>query len=140
MYRTSRYLLIISILTILIIALTACAAGSNNLSGTQWRLTELNGSVPLETAEPIALNFTSADQAGGNSGCNSYSGSYRIAGSNVSFGALVSTERACLDQGMMTQEAALYQALSAVTAYELRNDQLILMDSTGTVTLRFARM
>lgn len=140
MYRTSRFMLICSILTILIIALTACAAGGNNLSGTQWRLTELNGRVPLGAAEPIALNFTSTDQASGNSGCNSYSGSYRAAGSNLTFSALVSTERACLDQGMMTQEAALYQALSAVATYELRNDQLILMDSNGTVTLRFARI
>lgn len=139
MRRMSHALLIAGILTMLIVALTACAAG-NDLAGTNWRLTELNGRAPLASAEPITLSFTSADQAGGNSGCNSYGGSYRVAGSNLTFGALASTKRACTEPGLMTQEAAFLQALGAVTTYELSNDQLALKDSNGAVVLRFARM
>lgn len=139
MHQTKHILLTFSILTMLIVTLTACATG-NDLAGTQWRLTELNGRAPLAAGDPITLGFESADQAGGNSGCNSYGGSYRIAGSNLTFGALASTKRACAEAGLMAQEAALLQALGAVITYELSNGQLTLKDSSGAVVLRFARM
>ncbi len=139
MRQTTHILLTFGILTMLIMTLTACAAG-NDLAGTQWQLTELNGSAPLASAEPITLSFTSADQAGGNTGCNSYRGSYRVAGSSLTFGPLASTRRACVDPGLMTQEAAFLQALGAVTTYELSTGQLVLKDGSGTVTLRFTRM
>lgn len=139
MHQTKHILLTISILTMLSMTLAACAAG-NDLAGTQWRLTELNGRAPLASVEPITLSFTSADQAGGNSGCNSYGGSYRVASSSLTFGALASTKRACADQGMMTQEATFLQALGAVTSYDLSDGQLALQDSAGAVVLRFAQV
>lgn len=140
MYQVRHSVRIVGILTMLIFTLTACAAGSNDLAGTQWRLTELNGRAPLAAAEPITLGFESAGQAGGNSGCNRYGGSYRVAGSNLTFGALASTKRACTDPGLMAQEDGFYQALGAVTTYEVSNSRLALKDRAGMVVLRFERM
>lgn len=137
MRLTKRHL--ISGIVVLLLALTACSSARNDLAGSQWRLTELNGNAPLASTEPISLNFESATQAGGNSGCNIYGGSYRVSGSSLSFSELASTMRACADPAPMEQEGIFLQALGAATTYELANNQLLLKDAAGTVILRFAR-
>lgn len=138
MRLTNRHL-ISSIIALLLLSLSACALTSNDLAGSQWRLTELNGNAPLASTEPISLNFESATQAGGNSGCNIYGGSYRVSGSSLSFSELASTMRACADPAPMEQEGIFLQALGAATTYEQANNQLLLKDAAGTVILRFAR-
>lgn len=137
--RLTRRQLISGIITLLLLSLAACALTGNDLAGTKWRLTELNGNAPLAAAEPITLSFESATQAGGNSGCNIYGGSYRVSGSSLSFSELASTMRACADPAPMEQEGSFLQALGAAASYELSNGALALKDRAGTVVLRFAR-
>jgi heat shock protein HslJ len=129
----------LSLLVVVSACSTASSAASQPFVGSQWRLTQLNGQVPLATGEPISLGFQSEQQLGGNGGCNSYGGSYRIAGSDISIRELVSTERACLDPALNAQEVAYYQALQAVASYELVGDELRLTDVGGVVVLMFAR-
>jgi heat shock protein HslJ len=120
--------------------LIACQWGSSdNLAGSAWHLTMLNGHAPLNMAEPISLSFEAEQRAGGNSGCNSYGGSYMVAGSTLTISEINSTLRACAEQALNDQEAEYYQALQAVAAYEHSNDQLILKDARGVVLLIFIR-
>ncbi len=121
-----------------IFASTACGIASDiNLAGTTWRLVELNGRTPLATGEDITLRFETQERAGGNSGCNLYSGAYRITGATITFRNLASTKRACLDPALNTQESEFYQALDAVTTFELTGGRFLLKDSGGIVRLRF---
>ena len=99
----------------------------------------LNGHAPLNMAEPISLSFEAGQRAGGNSGCNSYGGSYTVAGNTLTISEINSTMRACAEQALNDQEAEYYQALQAVAAYELANDQLTLKDASGAVLLIFTR-
>ena len=109
----------------------------DQLIGSQWHLVMLNVHAPHSTSEPITLNFHAEHQAGGDSGCNLYGGSYTVTANTLTITDVVSTMRACADQELNDQEADYYQALQAVSAYELVNDQLILKDIHGSVVLVF---
>ncbi|MGH2607205.1 MAG: META domain-containing protein [Anaerolineales bacterium] len=111
---------------------------SGDLAGTRWSLVALNGRAPLPASGPITLEFEIGGRAGGNSGCNSYGGTYVARGGSLTFGEMVSTLRACVDPSLNDQEAAFLRALAAVTAYEMSEDQLILRDAAGATALVFA--
>lgn len=135
-------MLIVSVLMIALVLFTACslAIARSPLADTQWRLIELDGRAPIPAGEPLNLRFASGDQAGGNSGCNIYGGSYRATDTTLTFGALASTQRACLDPALNDQETAFYQALDAVVAYALVGGQLVLKDANGAARLRFVQV
>ncbi|NWG21251.1 MAG: META domain-containing protein [Chloroflexi bacterium] len=135
-------MLIASALVMVLAISAACspAIARSPLAGTQWRLIELDGRAPIPTGEPLTLRFDEGDQAGGNSGCNIYGGSYRATSTALTFGALASTQRACLEPALNDQEMAFYQALGAVVSYELVGGQLVLTDAAGAARLRFARV
>ncbi|MFQ3633218.1 META domain-containing protein [Roseiflexus sp.] len=121
-----------------ILASTACGVtGGIDLAGTAWRLVELNGRAPLAIGEDITLRFETQERVGGNSGCNLYSGAYRITGATITFRNLAGTQRACLDPALNTQESEFYQALDAVATFELTGSQFLLKDGSGAVRLRF---
>jgi heat shock protein HslJ len=132
-----RRLLIIATALTLALALAACGAAGAGLDGTRWVLSEIEqdgaGRTPLPGSQ-ITLDF-SAGQAGGSSGCNSYSGSYTARGGTIAFEQLASTEMACLEAGRMEQEAAYLQALMAATTFQ--RDASSLTITGGGTTLRF---
>jgi heat shock protein HslJ len=109
------------------------------LAGSAWRLTQLNGHAPQPAGEPISLSFQADGKAGGSSGCNSYSGSYTVSSSALMITNVVSTLRACADQGLNTQESEYVQALAIVATYERAGDQLTLRDEDDAVVLVFSR-
>ena len=128
---------------VIVLAISAACSPTivrNPLAGTQWRLIELDGRAPIPTGEPLTLRFDQGDQAGGNSGCNLYGGSYRATNTALTFGALASTQRACLDPALNDQETAFYQALGAVVSYDLVGGQLVLKDAASAARLRFVQV
>jgi heat shock protein HslJ len=115
---------------LLSMVLTACGgarggAGTPDLNGTQWVLTSLNGSSPVE-GTTITLNFEIRDgesSVGGSAGCNSYGGSYEQDGESLSFGMLFSTMMAC-EQPIMDQETGYLGTLETITGFTLEGGQL----------------
>jgi heat shock protein HslJ len=112
-----RYL--ISLLLLPILFLIGCAAETTGgdtplpnaaqLQANSWLLLELNGQPPVPGTE-VTLNFD--DEAiGGNSGCNVYGGSYELIDGRLTISDIFSTMMACLEDGVMEQEAAFHQAL-----------------------------
>lgn len=105
----------------------------------KWLLLELNGQPPLAGAE-ITLNIEE-DSLGGNSGCNVYGGSYQVDGDGrIEMSEIFSTLMACLEDGVMEQEAAYNQALYDAASFELADNgqTLLLRNATGAIILRFA--
>ncbi len=98
-------------------------ASSASLAETSWQLESIDGTAVSGT---ITLQFTDETTVSGSGGCNQYSGSYTVDGDAITFGELVSTERACMESGLMEQESAFYAALSTATRYELIDEQLII--------------
>jgi heat shock protein HslJ len=112
-------------------------AQNTELSGTEWVLTSLNGTSPIEDKE-ISLRF-GEENIDGSGGCNTYGGSYSASGENLSLNDVYWTEMACMEpEGIMEQEQDYFQVLNAAVSYRLEGDRLVLYDKAGTQVLEFA--
>jgi heat shock protein HslJ len=107
------------------------------LVGTLWQMQSYGGNPALAGTEVTAV-FTEEGTLGGSSGCNSYSTSYTVDGNNLSInGAIASTMMACLDDGVMEQEAAFLAALPTAATYQVNGAELTLFDAGGTAVAVF---
>ena len=117
--------------------IAACSASSSNptspsapptgttLEGPTWVLTAGIPGAPRSGRGVIDITFENG-HASGSSGCNSYGGSYTVAGSSLKFGPLTSTMMACADSSIMSREAAYVAALDKVDAYAISGTTLTL--------------
>jgi heat shock protein HslJ len=130
--QTSLFLVLIALLTV--IALAACTTGSDQttLVGPEWRLASTAGeAVPAEVS--ITATFGN-EEVTGSSGCNSYSGPYKVDGDKIQFGPMVSTLMAC-DEPMMSWEGNYLKALQAAQNYTVSGNLLEI--TTGEGVLKF---
>jgi len=100
------------------------------LVGPVWIAEQVaGGALPVDPQ--VTLQFGADGNAAGKGGCNQYSGPYQTTGSNISFGAMVSTKMAC-DGAIMEREQAYLDLLARVSTYEVRNDaELVLYADDG---------
>ncbi len=119
--------------------LAGCMAGAEGgrLSG-DWQAVDING-VPVSGGRPITLRLGSDRRAGGSSGCNSYSGSYRLASQQgIEFAPLAVTEMAC-EQPAMDQESRYLSILRGVQGYSFYSDRGISLIAADGRAIRFRR-
>ena len=128
----SRTLLTLGALTTL--ALPALADGEDtvDLAGTTWRLTALAG-------DPVSpdINSTviiSADSVGGNGGCNTYGGDFKVTPDGIDISQVFSTMMAC---DGLEQEQAFFAALEAANDFAIVDGNLQLLEG-GTVLAELA--
>lgn len=144
--RFQRYLLV---LVATVAPLLAQAQTGRNLStdqrvltGTEWTLVSL-GPAGAETSviagTTVTLKFGEDGRASGSTGCNSYSGTYQVQGDSVTFGRLISTRRACLDQNANQQEQRFLSALEAANRFRLSSNRLTILSDRGRSVLNFVR-
>jgi heat shock protein HslJ len=117
------------------------SAASSALTGTEWRLVELEGDSVLGGVSGIpTIRFTAADsmRVGGNTGCNSMGGTYETSGTTLRFGPLITTKRACADSSANAQEVRFVGALQRVDGYRIEGDRLVLLAGSQPVA-RFER-
>lgn len=109
-------------------------ATTSNLENNIWVLNNLNGEPVSDVRVTLQLN---AGQASGNGGCNSYSGSYTLDGTTLTFGDdIAMTMMACPDPAGSV-EAAYLALLPQVTSYQLDNGTLTLLSAEGEALLTF---
>ncbi|MDE4907867.1 META domain-containing protein [Methanogenium marinum] len=111
-------------------------AVETELNGTEWMLTGYNnglwGFVSVEDGTSVTATFSESNQISGNSGCNSYSGTYTVTGDAITIGPLAMTEMYCMDpEGVMDQEGAYLAAVQAAASYRVDPGDLTLMDADG---------
>ena len=83
----------------------------------------------------VTLRFGDDGRAGGQGPCNGYSATAQAsAGSALTFGPVLSTKRACVEEGRNTLETEYFNALQSVSSYTLQGTELRL---TGQSTLTF---
>lgn len=123
--------------SILALFLAACATaparGVVSPEDATWTLARLAGEPARAAgAEAPTLRLDSATgRASGNTGCNGFSGPYELRGDSILFGTLVSTRRACVDEGMNRQEAAYLGMLSEARTWRLAGDTLLIEGGRG---------
>jgi heat shock protein HslJ len=121
--------------------LTACAdTGTNgngsvepDLVGTRWSLTAYGDPAnpqPVITDYQPTLSFQE-DTVGGSTGCNEVGGNYTHTGTTISFSDLLQTERACMADGVMQQEAAYMELLRNADTISRGEDSLTLTAPDG---------
>ena len=109
-----------------------------SFANTYWKLTELN-CKPAELGngqkELHLITGSKDNQVHGFSGCNRYSGSYTQSGDQLTFGQMISTRMACLDD--KNQEQAYLKALMNVRRFAIEGDTLKLYDDQNRLILQF---
>jgi heat shock protein HslJ len=116
------------------------AAPANPLEG-EWNVTGYNTGTQAVTS-PIAgttltATFTADGQVGGNAGCNSYSGTYKLDGTSLTVGPLATTMMAC-EQPIMDQETKFLAALQTPTTVETSGATVTLRDASGATQVVLA--
>jgi heat shock protein HslJ len=110
---------------------------------TDWLLQSLGpvgAETPVLAESRIELKFACDDTFGGNSGCNSYSGSFSALDTGeISIGATAMTEMACADPALMDQEARYIGALIRISRFEREGDTLRLFYDGGQQNLYFEK-
>jgi heat shock protein HslJ len=119
-------------------AVGAGSGGAIALEGTAWSLVEIGGRPARATsnAGTPTLRLDGAQRATGDTGCNSFAGPYELSGGSLRFGALVSTRRACIDEGLNRQESAYLRALEDTRSWRIAGASLVLSGDAG-VAARF---
>jgi len=100
-------------------ATPASPATADPLAGTSWALTTV-GDQPVPGGVTAGLKFAGA-AVSGSSGCNTFSGPYRVDGQSLHIGPLASTRMAC-DAASMAFEQAYLAALDGVTTWAVPQD------------------
>ena len=112
------------------------------LAGSEWHLVSLGpagSEAGLVAGTTVTLKFGEDGRASGSTGCNAYSGTYQVRGDTLSFGRLISTRRACLDQNASSQEQRFISALESATRFRLASNRLTILSDRGRIILNFAR-
>ena len=109
------------------------------LEGREWRLSDhldTAGSLVPVAEEIIATATFIEGRVAGTTGCNRFSGSYRVEGPSLSLGALAMTRMACVPPRDAV-ERAITAALESTAGYAVIGTALELTDAEGNTVLRF---
>ncbi|MCL4857844.1 MAG: META domain-containing protein [Caldilineaceae bacterium] len=115
------------------------------LTGTRWGVTQYNnfagGIVTLIPDTNISIDFGPDGQLNGNSGCNTFLGSYQVDGNNVIISAPGASSLLCPEpEGAMEQETAFLNALQSSATYRITGDTLELVTAAGQIAVLATRI
>ncbi len=101
--------------------------GVSKLAGAEWRLVRLDGkdAVAVGDGKVPTIQFDENGRAQGFGGCNRFSGSYKVEGTNLKLGPLASTKMFCAAGS--EQEDSYFKALDAATTFKVKGATLKLL-------------
>jgi heat shock protein HslJ len=118
----------------------AAAPPQNPLANTRWQVTALGapglpGMNPVVPGTTLTMDFGPDGSLNGSSGCNTYSATYMVNGSQLSITPPVGTAMMCAEPaGIMEQEAAFLGLLPAVGGFTIEGSSTLrLLDNSGVV-------
>lgn len=94
------------------------------LTDTRWQVVAIDGSE-LYPGTSVTLQFDRRD-GGGSTGCNEYRFDYSVRGDRITIDGIISTQRACLPEEILEQEARFLEAIRGTQTYRRRGDRLTL--------------
>jgi heat shock protein HslJ len=130
---------ILAIGSMAIIMLAACSpseAMSQDLTGSIWLLSELNGAEPI-AGITITAQFDQEGRVSGTSGCNNYNTSYEMSGNQLTFSEPIALTMMACPEPVMEQEREYMEALAGAATFEVSGDQLILKNANGAELASF---
>ena len=116
--------------------LNGCAGEPGQLLAGDWTAADLGG-TPIPAGTEVTLSFLDGRLIG-NSGCNSYIGSYTLTGEGLSLGSVGATRMACPPEQMQTEQA-VFAAFDTIARFDIAPDgalRLLGGDGTTLITAR----
>jgi heat shock protein HslJ len=102
---------------------------TNVLAQKKWYLDGQKERKSTPALEPAFIVFDiEKGSAGGNTGCNTLSGKYKIEFDKLTITHIISTERACTEDDSMDTERKLLDGLRKTTRLDIKEDQLLLYE------------
>ena len=99
------------------------------LDDRKWMLESVGNRKTLVAIEGVFVNFDAQKKsAGGNAGCNVFGGDYSAARSTMKIDQVISTMRACTNDGKMDLEREFLDGLRQADRYEIKDGKLFLYD------------
>jgi putative lipoprotein len=111
--------------------------GGQGLVGPGWIAEDIGGRGAVDRLQST-ITFGADGRAHGSGGCNRFTGGYTLEGNSLRFGAMASTNMACVPAAM-DQEQRFHAALAAVQGYRIENGILHLTGAGGATVLRLSR-
>ena len=110
------------------------------LSGTSWRVTNINNGKQAVTSlvkdSKLTSVFSADGKLSGSAGCNNYNASYKVAEKTPRIGTIVATRKMCAKpEGVMEQETLFLKALATVATYQLDGKRLELRTADGSLAV-----
>ncbi len=141
----TRITLLLLLASLLVIA-SACESSKKTsvdgpaLTGTQWRLVELNGKAVEKSDDPnrdITMKLDKGTgRIAGYSGCNNFTGSFSSASaSRISFSQMAGTRKACMDG--MERETEFLKVFEMADNYSISGTTLSLNKARMAPLARF---
>jgi heat shock protein HslJ len=124
--------------------LATYTAQSQNLAGTEWNVISYNNGkqavVGVIADTTLTASFGKDGSLSGNSGCNTFSGTYKLDGNKITIGSLASTMMMCSDPaGVMDQEAQYLAALQSAATYLIEGSVLDVRTQEGALAVSFSK-
>jgi len=104
-----------------------------SLQGTSWWVEDIGGKGVVDMSH-TTIDFIDDGRVAGDSGCNRYFGSVEIGDSEISFGMLAGTRKACAP-ALMDQESNFYQAMGKVVSWEIAETGLLYLHDAEAASL-----
>lgn len=136
----------IAVLSMVPATMSACGGSSGTPSAStlehRWVLTSFGRASADRpaAARPAVMTLAADGRVSGDTGCNSFGGTWSITGDTLRLGQVAMTARACVDDDAATaQEDAIARALSATKTATVDGDRLTIRATDGSATLVFVR-
>ncbi len=127
---------LLTVLALMGILLSACSPpASAELVGT-WELVsygDASNPTPAMPGVDTSIEFKVDGTLGGNVGCNSFGGEYKIKGDVIEFGPVMMTEMFC--EATAEQEAGVVKVLSGSASFLLEAEVLMMTSSDGSLVV-----
>ena len=107
------------------------------LQGGEWVVEDIDARGVIDRSR-ATLAFDTDGRLGGRGSCNSYSGSYSLAGQRLTVGQLATTMMACAE-ALMNQERRFLEILMAVDGYAFSDDGALILSTADGRTIRARR-
>ncbi|MDR0758348.1 MAG: META domain-containing protein [Tannerella sp.] len=112
-------------------------ADISRLTDVRWRPVALYGEAVAEDTEAFITFATDSNRVGGNGGCNSFTGTCKLAADGrLQFSQMVFTRKMCFAENVEEKFSA---ALDATARYALRDDTLVFYDADGNELCRLGK-
>ena len=125
-------------------SLASYKAQSQELAGSSWEPTAFNNGkqavIGMLDGTNLTADFGKDGTLSGNSGCNRYTGEFKVTGNQITIGPLASTMMACSEpEGVMEQESQYLAALQSAATYEIEGNVMQLRTKDDALAAIFNR-